>query len=121
MKRKRILIVENEPVTAMDEHQIVSRLGYEIVGICGSGEDAIQRALETRPDLILMDLMLNDGISGNVAADEICAVYDVPILYVTAMGDKEKSNEATPPDNVGYIVKPYFEEELMTEINRLIG
>jgi two-component system, response regulator PdtaR len=118
--KKRILIVEDEPITAMDESSLVASDGYEVVGIARSGEAAIQMALKFRPDLILMDLMLDDAISGNVAADEICAKYDVPIIYVTAFGNKEQSKDATPPDGVGYIVKPYSEKELLDEIHRLL-
>ena len=123
MKKKRIQIVEDEPMTSMTEHQMLANLGYEVTGIALSGEAAIQYADVDRPDLVLMDIKLMGDMDGREAASEIQALYDIPVVYVTAYGDKKtsKSLKTPPPRGIGYIVKPFTEEELGSEIKRLIG
>ena len=123
MTKKRILIVEDQGITAMDEEKIMGDLGYEVTGIAISGEDAIQQAGRDRPDLILMDIKLSGKMDGREAALKIRELYKIPVVYVTAHGDKEtsKSLKAPPPEGFGYVVKPFTEEELRSEIKRLIG
>ena len=123
MTKKRILIVEDQGITAMDEEKIMGDLGYEVTGIAISGEDAIQQAGRDRPDLILMDIKLSGKMDGREAALKIRELYKIPVVYVTAHGDKEtsKSLKTPPPEGFGYVVKPFTEEELGSEIKRLIG
>ena len=121
--RKRILIVEDETMTSMTEQQMLDNLGYEVAGIALSGETAIQRAGAEKPDLVLMDIVLMGEMDGREATMKIRELYDIPVIYVTALGDKDTSNslKTTPPEGIGYVVKPFTEEELGSEISRLIG
>ena len=123
MTKKRILIVEDEPIIALDEAQIMRSLGYEVTGIAMTGEDAVERAGKDRPDLVLMDIILAGDMDGRAAALKIQALYQIPVVYVTAYGDKEQSKAAKnpPPEGIGYVVKPYTKNELESEIKRLIG
>ena len=123
MTKKRIQIVEDEPMTSMTEHQMLVNLGYDVTGIALSGEAAIEYADVDRPDLVLMDIKLMGTIDGREAASKIRELYQIPVVYVTAFGDKEtsKSPKTPPPEGIGYIVKPFTEQELESEINRLIG
>ncbi len=123
MRKKRILIVEDQGITALDEAQSVRKMGYDVTGFALTGEDAIQMAASDRPDLILMDIMLAGEMDGREANREIQKLYEVPVVYVTAYGSKEASRAPgfSPPDNIGYIVKPFTNDELQTEIERLIG
>ena len=63
-----ILVVEDESIVAKDIQVCLRKLGYEVIGICSSGEDAIEKALEMKPDLIMMDIMLKGELSGIQAA-----------------------------------------------------
>ncbi|MEE8394205.1 MAG: response regulator [Rhodospirillales bacterium] len=123
MTGKRILVVEDQPITAMDECNILRDLGYQVTGIALSGEDAVRQADRDRPDLILMDINLAGPMSGWKAADKIRQGRQIPVVYVTAYGDKEKSRPGTlsMPEGVGYIVKPYTKNELESEVKRLLG
>lgn len=123
MTKKRILIVEDQGITALDEQQIVMDLGYEVTGIVMSGEDAVERAGMDRPDVVLMDIQLAGIMDGREAALKIRELYQIPVIYVTAFGDKKTSmaGEFTAPEGFGYIVKPYTKEELASEIERLMG
>ncbi len=123
MTKKRILIVEDQGVIALDEAQIMHDLGYEVTGIAMTGEAAVEQAGRDRPDLILMDIILADKMDGQKAAMKIRDLYRVPVVFVTAYGDKETSKPGTftAPEGFGYIVKPYTKEELRSEIERLVG
>lgn len=123
MKKKRILIVEDQGITALDEAQTVRNMGYDVTGYALTGEDAIRMADSDRPDLILMDIMLAGDMDGREANREIQKIYSVPVVYVTAYGNKAASRKPgfLPPDNIGYIVKPFTNDELEAEIERLIG
>jgi CheY-like chemotaxis protein len=96
MTKKRVLIVEDQGITAMDEQEIMSELGYEVTGIVMTGEDAVQRAGRDRPDVVLMDIMLAGKMDGREAALKIRELYKIPVVYVTAYGDKKASREGRP-------------------------
>ena len=123
MTKKRILIVEDQGITALDEAQIMSDLGYEVNGIVMTGEGAVEQAGRDRPDVVLMNITLAGKMDGREAAMKIRELYQIPVVYVTAHGVKEKSKAEnfTVPEDFGYIVKPYTKEELESEIKRLIG
>ena len=123
MTKKRILIVEDQGIAAMAEAQIMHDLGYEVTGLAMTGEAAVEQAGRDRPDVVLMDIMLPGEMDGIEAALRIRESYQIPVVYVTAYGDKKTSNSGTlnVPEGFGYIVKPYTKEELASEIERLIG
>ena len=122
MTKKRIMIVEDEPMTLMNEERMVRNLGYQVVGTALSGEVAVQRAEIVKPDLILMDIKLFGDMDGREATLKIQESYQIPVVFVTAYGDKEtsKSENLTMPEGIGYVVKPFTEEELGSEMKRLI-
>ncbi len=121
--KKRIMIVEDEPMTSMSEKQMLENLGYDVTGIALSGEVAVQMAGADKPDFVLMDIILMGGMDGREATLKIQELYQIPVIYVTAFGDKDTSNiqKIPPPEGIGYVVKPFTEEELGSEIKRLIG
>ncbi len=121
MTKKRILIVEHQGITAMDEAHIMRDLGYEVTGRARSGEAALEQAGSDRPDVVLMDIMLPSGKDSLEAATKIYELYQIPVVFVAAFGDKKSSKAGTlnVPEGIGYIVKPYTKEELKSEIERL--
>ncbi len=123
MTKKRILIVEDQGITAIGEQQIMRDLGYEVTGIAMRGEDAVEQAGRDKPDVVLMDIMLAGEMDGREAAQKIHDLYQIPVVYVTAYGRKEasKSLKNPPPEGIGYVVKPFTAAELKSEIERLIG
>ncbi len=123
MTKKHILIVEDQGITALDEAQIMQDLGYEVTGIAMTGEAAVEQAGRDRPDVVLMDIMLAGKMDGREATVKIRKLYQIPVIYVTAFGDKKSSKDGQikVPEGIGYIVKPYTKEELASEIERLMG
>lgn len=116
MTKKRILIVEDEMITAMDEKQCLESLGYEVIGIVSSGEEAIKRTEDDRPDLVLMDITLEGEMDGVEAAWKIRDNYNIPVVFVTAHGDKAMFEAATYSSVTGYIIKPFDMESLKVNI-----
>lgn len=106
MGKKRILLVEDEAVTAMDLQSNLIRLGYEVPAAVASGEAAIRAAAELSPDLILMDITLAGMLTGVEAADVIRKSQAIPIIYLTAHADDETLARAKRTEPCGYLPKP---------------
>jgi diguanylate cyclase (GGDEF)-like protein/PAS domain S-box-containing protein len=116
MNKARILIVEDEIITAMDIEQRLVSLGYEVVGRAATGETAVAKASELQPDLVLMDIHLKGGMDGIQAAEQIRSRCPIPILYLTAFADSETLQRAKVTEAYGYILKPFEERELAVNI-----
>jgi len=89
MSKARIMLVEDEKVVAADIQACVEGLGYEVVGSAATGTDALRQAVNTMPDLVLMDIKLKGVLDG---IDVAAALYDqlkIPVVYLTAHADAE--------------------------------
>jgi signal transduction histidine kinase len=107
----RILIVEDEQLVALDLAGTLEELGYEVVGMAARGEDAVVRARELEPQLILMDVRLAGQLDGIQTAEAICDTRNVPVVYLTAHSDNETLQRAAGGAS-GYLVKPFKAPEL---------
>ncbi len=117
MSDAKILIVEDEGIEALDIQYRLRSLGYTATDIAFSGEEAIKKAAGTRPDLVLMDIMLHGGIDGVRAADQIRARFDIPVVYLTAYSDEATVQRAKITEPYGYIVKPFKERDMHIAID----
>ena len=111
-----ILIVEDETIVAEDLAAKLRRLNYEIVGIAAEGEEAVEMAGRLHPHLILMDVRLQGTLDGIAAAQAIHAEHDIPIIYLTAHSDTDTLSRAKETGPFGYILKPFEERDLATQI-----
>ena len=116
MAKTQIFIVEDEFVVAMDLQRNLEQLGYTVCGRVNSGEKALQFVAHTRPQLILMDIMLKGQMTGIEAAANIRAQYHVPVVYVTANTNAQVLEQAKITEPFGFIVKPFTERELHVNI-----
>jgi len=116
MTRSRILIVEDELIVAEDLRMTLTTLGYDVIGISPTGEHALELAAEQRPDVVLMDIMLAGELDGIATAAKIRAQYDIPVIYVTAYADENLVARAKLTEPFGYIVKPFNEREVHSNI-----
>ncbi|WP_373534765.1 putative bifunctional diguanylate cyclase/phosphodiesterase [Microcoleus sp.] len=116
MPNKKILIVEDESIIAEDISDSLISLGYKITDIVYSGEEAIQSATESRPDLVLMDVNLQGEIDGITAAEVIRSRFAIPVVYLTAYADENTLRRVNSTKPFGYIVKPFEEKNLHTTI-----
>src|SRR4029453_6704516 len=112
MDKVRMLIVEDERIVAMDLQGRLNSMGYEVVGHAVSGEEAIQKAEALRPDMILMDIMLDGELDGIQAAEIIRSRFTIPVIYLTAYADSATLERAKITEPFGYILKPFEEREL---------
>jgi len=94
MPGARILIVEDEGIEALDIQQRLISMGYDAPDIVSTGEEAITKAEEVFPDLVLMDIMLPGEIDGVAAAQQIKTRFNIPIIYITAYADEDTLQRA---------------------------
>lgn len=116
MAKSKIMIVEDEWITADDIRMSLQSLGYTVTSMSSTGEDAIQNAEKERPDLVLMDIMLKGEMDGIEAASQIRSIYNIPIIYLTAYADEKILERASITEPFGYIVKPFINEDLKIAI-----
>ena len=116
MESKTILIVEDEKIIAEDIKNIIVKFNYKVPFIVTNGEKAIQKAAELKPDLILMDIMIEGDIDGIEAAKRIYHEFGIPIVFLTAYADEKIIKQAVKSFPFGYIVKPFEDRELRAAI-----
>jgi PAS domain S-box-containing protein len=112
----RIMVVEDESITAMGLEKRLTKQGYDVVAVVASGEEAVRRAEETSPDLVLMDIMLEGEMDGVEAAARIASRLDIPIIYLTAYADENTLLRAKITEPFAYLLKPFQERELLITI-----
>jgi PAS domain S-box-containing protein len=115
-----VLIVEDEGVVAEDLARKLERLGYEIAGSAARGDEAVALACRLRPDLVLMDIWLEGAMDGIQATEAIRHQYDVPVVYLTAHSDTATLSRAKLTGPFGYILKPFEQRDLATQIEMAI-
>lgn len=116
MAGHKILIVEDEAIVALHEEENLKNMGYMVAGKASSGEEAIRKVEETKPDLVLMDIVLKGEMDGIEAAGQIHARFNIPVIYVTAYGDEKTLQRAKLTEPFGYILKPFKERDLHVAI-----
>ncbi len=107
-----IIIVEDESLVAYYLKKVLESLNYNVPAIFTSGEDAVSHILEVEPDLVLMDIILNGEIDGIETADQIRAICDVPIVYLTGYDEQMTSDRAQSTEPFGCLLKPFRANEL---------
>ena len=115
MKRTRILIADDESLILMDLREMLTSLGYLVVGEANDGRSAVNMARELRPDLVIMDIKMPD-MDGIEAAQVLTAEKIAPVLLLTAYSQQELIDRAKEAGVVGYLVKPFRESNLAPAI-----
>ena len=117
MSTPRILIVEDEILSAENIQDILLGFGYEVPGIAVTGEEALQKAEECSPNLVLMDIKLKDsGLDGIETVEQLRRRCDIPVIYLTAYADTDTVTRAKVTEPYSYIFKPVNARELQTNI-----
>lgn len=112
MNPTRILVVEDESVIAFDLELQLTSLGYQVVGVVANGMDAVVRAGESCPDIVLMDIHLEGGMDGIEAARLIRERYRIPVVFLTAYAEEGTLQRAEASQPYGYLIKPCDGREL---------
>lgn len=116
MTKARILVVEDEAIIAQDIKGRLEKQGYEVPSVVATGRDAVEKAKEDRPALVLMDIVLPGEMDGIEAAGVIRSQYDVPVVYLTAYSDDDVLRRAIETEPFGYITKPFEDSDLTRTI-----
>ncbi len=111
----RVLVAEDEVLIRTDLVEMLTEEGYEVVGEAGDGEQAIELAMELRPDLVVLDVKMPklDGIS---AAEKISAERIAPVVMLTAFSQRELVDRASKAGAMAYVVKPFGKSDLVPAI-----
>jgi diguanylate cyclase (GGDEF)-like protein/PAS domain S-box-containing protein len=116
MSKAQILVVEDERIVASDIEKRLKKLGYNVLELVTSGEEAVEKAKNILPDLVLMDIVLKGGMDGISAADTIHTLLNIPVIFLTAYADPDTLSRAKKSEPYGYLIKPFEERELIAVI-----
>ena len=112
----QILVVEDEPIVALDLQQRLEKMGYRVPSVVATGEAAIEAATRQQPNLVLMDISLEGAMDGVEAAEHITATSRIPVVFLTAFSNDQTLERAKVTEPYGYLLKPFEERELQTTI-----
>ena len=121
MSTARILIVEDESIAALFVRKIVERVGYRVIDVMKSGEEAIEKASKEHPDLILMDIKLKGKKNGIETAQVIHDRYGIPSIFITAYSSEEFNEMYRFQGAFESLQKPIQEEVLLSRIERVLN
>jgi CheY-like chemotaxis protein len=113
-----VLIIEDEPLIALDLKELVEGLGHRVTGTAQTHRDAVQSFIANRPGLILADIQLADGSSGVNAVNEILRDFDVPVIFITAFPERLLTGER--PEPTFLITKPFDPEMVKAVVSQAL-
>jgi CheY-like chemotaxis protein/DNA-directed RNA polymerase specialized sigma24 family protein len=116
--RARVLIIEDEPIIAMDVETIVRDLGHEVTGVAVTRDEAVALAMQDRPGLVLADIQLADDSSGIDAVKDILAEFQVPVIFITAFPERLLTGER--PEPTFLITKPFQRSTVKAAISQAL-
>ena len=116
-----ILVVEDEPIAAMDLQESLERMGHAVAGIVASGDEVPAAVLSLRPDLVIMDIHLKSYIDGIDAVSRLRLLSDVPVIYVTAYPARSLMERAMKSAPAAYLEKPIDESLLRAGIEKALS
>ena len=114
----KVLIIEDEPIIAMDLENLVTELGHKVVAVASSKDEAVAKAHSERPGLVLADINLGEGGSGIDAVNEILSSFDIPVIFITAYPEKLLTGERPEPTYL--IAKPFLPETVQATVGQAL-
>ena len=114
----RVLIIEDEPIIALDLTRLARELGHDVVGVAATRSEAVALAQQTRPGLVLADVRLADGSSGMDAAADILRSFDLPVIFITAFPEHLLTGDR--PEPAFLITKPFREDTVKVLIGQAL-
>jgi response regulator NasT len=116
----RVIIAEDEAIVRLDIKEILLSAGFDVVGETGRGDEAVDLALETKPDLAILDVKM-PGLSGIQAAREMTRDARVAVVVLTAFSQRELIEEARDAGVAAYLVKPFRRDELLSAVDTVLA
>ncbi len=118
--KARVMIVEREAIVADDIENNLEKFGYAVSAVVLSGEEAVRKAGEDSPDLVLMEMLLSGEIDGIEAASRIAEEFNIPVVFITSVSDKTTIERAKKVKPYGFLIKPLDEDMLNATIEMAI-
>jgi CheY-like chemotaxis protein len=113
-----VLIIEDEPLIAMDLEEIVTRLGHRVIGTARTRREAVELAMGKRPGIVLADIQLADGSSGLDAVNEMLGSFEVPVIFITAYPEKLLTGDR--PEPAFLIAKPFAPDTVKAIVSQAL-
>ncbi len=114
--RPKVVIVEDEVIVATQLRKRLETMGYTVPAIASSGREALRKIAAVGPDVILMDIVLKEKMTGIDVAERIRAQFHIPVIFLTAYGDSETISRAKQTTPFGYLLKPFDSDTLRATI-----
>jgi DNA-directed RNA polymerase specialized sigma24 family protein len=116
--QSKVLIIEDEPIIALDLENLVTELGHDVVGTAATRDQAVKLAHAKKPGLVLADINLGEGGSGIDAVAEILSSFDIPVIFITAYPEKLLTGERPEPTYL--IAKPFLPETVQATVGQAL-
>lgn len=116
----RVVIAEDEALIRLDLKEMLIEEGYDVCGEASDGQEAIEFAVQLRPDLVILDVKM-PGVDGLAAAERICADKIAPVVILTAFSQRELVARARDAGVMGYLVKPFQKSDLVPAIEMAVA
>lgn len=121
MGTKKIFIVEDDMLLSLVEERIIQKIGYEVAGKASAGKEAVQKIKSLKPDLVIMDIILNGRMDGIEAMEKVREFSDVPVIYLSGNSDRFNYERAQKTGFAEYLIKPITYGDLKAPITSLLG
>jgi len=118
--KANIMVVEDEGVVSIDIRNMLKKAGYSIAAVAFQGNEAVEKAELSAPDLVLMDIGLKGEIDGIEAAKRIRDRFQIPVVFLTGFADEVTMAKAQEVNPSGFIIKPINEEELKKTLEDIL-
>ncbi|HEY0607671.1 MAG TPA: response regulator [Herpetosiphonaceae bacterium] len=120
MAETRVLIAEDNELVSLTLEEQLTNLGYTVVGVARTGNEAVRLCAQLTPDIVIMDMQMPE-LGGDAAAQQIAKQHPTPVIMLTAYSDSEHIRKAESSGALGYLVKPINPEELPPAIDVAIA
>jgi CheY-like chemotaxis protein len=117
MSKNVILVVEDDSIEARDIKKILESAGYDVPEIVTSGEEALKNVSKSKPDLILMDIVLKRDKNGIKTDEIIKKKYKIPVIYLTAHSEDFNFEKTKITDPYAYLIRPFDSNDLIRTID----
>lgn len=112
----RILLVDDDQLIRLVHQMFIEREGHEVVGVAEEETQAVRMALELKPDVVVMDIRLEDGTNGISAMRTIQQTYNIPAIYISGNSDNKTMEDAEKTIMKAFLVKPVTQDEIAKAI-----
>jgi DNA-binding response OmpR family regulator len=117
----KVLLVEDDLLTARSIELILREYGFEVIGTLKNADEIVEQVNKLKPDIILMDIILQGKIDGVTATEKLREVVDIPVIFITGSSDRPTLDRIKSVTNSDLLAKPFSTNNLLKKINNIFG